>query len=77
MPKGVTIKLCADVDFQKLKLYTEDVIGFTFDRSNILESWISLPTHTSLTAVKENGEVLLPFKKLSYLMKPSIVFLPC
>ena len=58
IPEGVQVKPCKDVDFQKLKLYTEDVIGFTFDRSNILESWISLPTHTSLAAVKENGDIV-------------------
>ena len=58
IPEGVRIKPCADVDFQKLKLYTEDVIGFTFDRSTVLEKWISLPTHTALAAVTESGDIV-------------------
>ena len=58
IPERVTIKLCADVSFQKLKSYTEDVIGFTFDRSSILEKWISLPTHTALAAVTESGDIV-------------------
>ena len=58
IPEGVTIKPCADVNFQKLKSYTEDIIGFTFDRPSLLEKWISLPTHTALAAVTETGDIV-------------------
>ena len=55
---SVTIKSATEVDFAKLKLYTEDVIGFKFDRAELLEKWITLPTHTALAAVNDNGDVV-------------------
>ena len=57
-PDGVIIKTATEVDFAKLKLYTEDVIGVKFDRPGLLEKWITLPTHTALVAVNDNGDVV-------------------
>ena len=55
---GIIIKSATEVDFVKLKLYTEDVIGVIFDRSELLEKWITLSTHTALAAVNDNGDVV-------------------
>ena len=57
-PDGIIIKSATEVDFAKLKLYTEDVIGVKFDRPGLLEKWITLPTHTALAAVNDNGDVV-------------------
>ena len=57
-PDGIIIKSATEVDFAKLKLYTEDVIGVKFDRPGLLEKWITLPTHTALVAVNDNGDVV-------------------
>ena len=74
----VAIKLATEVDFVKLKLYTEDVIGFKFDRPGLLEKWITLPTHTALAAVNDNGDVVgfgtiretINLKEDGYLLAP-------
>ncbi len=58
MPDEVTITPATNIDFQKLKLYVEDVIGITFARNGLLERWITLPMDTALVAVKENGDVV-------------------
>ena len=55
---GIIIKSATEVDFAKVKLYTEDVIGVIFDRSELLEKWITLSTHTALVAVNDNGDVV-------------------
>ena len=55
---GIIIKSATEIDFSVLKLYVEDVIGFTFARAGILEKWITLPTHTTLVAVNDNGDVV-------------------
>ena len=55
---SVAIKSATEFDFGKLKLYTEDVIGVKFDRPGLLEKWITLPTHTALVAVNDNGDVV-------------------
>ena len=77
-PDGIIIKLATEVDFAKLKLYTEDVIGFKFDRPELLEKWITLPTHTALVAVNDNGDVVgfatiretINFKEDGYRLAP-------
>ena len=55
---GIIIKSATEIDFAKLKLYVEDVIGFKFARAGILEKWITLPTHTAIVAVNDNGDVV-------------------
>ena len=34
------------------------MIGFKLDRPGLLEKWITLPTHTALVAVNDNGDVV-------------------
>lgn len=58
LPDGMKIISATQADFPKLKLYVEDVLGFTFTRSNLLEKWISLPTHIALGVVGESGKIL-------------------
>lgn len=55
---GIIIKSATEIDFAKLKLYIEDVIGFKFARAGILEKWITLPTHTAIVAVNNNGDIV-------------------
>ena len=56
MPDGVTIAAATEVNFAKLKFYVEDVMGFTFAQNDLLEKWITLPTHKALVAV-QNGDI--------------------
>ena len=56
-PDSVTIKWATEVDFTKVRLFIEDVMGFTFTHPGLLEKWISLPTHKALAAV-QNGNVV-------------------
>ncbi len=46
------------VDFQKLKSYVENVIGIAFARSDFLNLWITLPSHTALAALNESQDVV-------------------
>ena len=57
-PDGISIKPATEVNFGKLKLYTEDVIGFTFAQPGLLEKWITLPTHTAIVAVNDGGDIV-------------------
>ena len=34
------------------------MIGVKFDQPRLLEKWITLPTHTALVAVNDNGDVV-------------------
>ena len=58
VPDCITFKSATKVDFLKLRLYVEDVMGLTFAQSGLLEKFISLPTHKALVAVRENGDIV-------------------
>ena len=57
-PAGLVIKPAEEVNFQKLKLYIEGVIGIRFDRPCLLENWIAIPSHTALAAENSNGDIV-------------------
>lgn len=61
VPSGVSVKPAASVNFSKLKLYAEDVVGFTFGRPGLLEKWITLPTHTAMVAIDDNTSDIVGF----------------
>ena len=55
---GVSIKPATEVDFEKLQRYTEDVLGIAYSHSEFLKKWITLPTHTAVVAVNNNGDIV-------------------
>ena len=59
-PSGVTVApATTGVDFAKLKLYVEGVVGFTFARPELLHKWITLPTHMAVVATDTgSGDVV-------------------
>lgn len=57
-PHGISTKPATEVEFAKLRLYTEDVIGFTFAQPGLLEKWITLPTHTAVVALNDSGDIV-------------------
>ena len=58
IPNGVSVMSATEVNFAKLKQYIEEVIGFTFFCPDLLEKWITLPTHSALAAVDDNGNIV-------------------
>ena len=58
---GVIITPATEVDFTKLKLYVEDAIGFTFVLPDLLQKWITLPTHTAMAATDTGSGAVVGF----------------
>ena len=54
----VSIKPATEVDFKNLKLYTEGIIGITFDRDDFLKTLITLPLHVAVVAVSTDGGIV-------------------
>ena len=57
-PNSVSVMSATEVNFAKLKQYIEEVIGFTFFCPDLLEKWITLPTHTALAAVDDSRDIV-------------------
>ena len=80
VPDGVSVIAATEVDFAKLKEYTEKMIGFAFSHSDLLEKWITLPTHTALAAVDVSGDIVgfaairetIRIKKEGFILGPLI-----
>jgi GNAT superfamily N-acetyltransferase len=54
----ISTKPATEVDFAKLRLYTEDVIGIKFAQVGLLEKCITLQTHAAEVAVSRSGNIV-------------------
>ena len=55
---GVSIKPATEVEFKALKLYTENVTGITFDHDDLLKTLITLPLHSAVVVVSNDGGIV-------------------
>jgi hypothetical protein len=55
---NISTKPATEVDFTKLRLYIEDVIGIKFTQAGLLEKYVTLPTHIAVVAVSESGTIM-------------------